>query len=80
MYNETLIITYRENYVDKQWVHILLMFYCALCTCVDDVDKLRFQGGPAHQEAVHVGLRRQLPAVRPRDRTWTQQMSNTWEN
>lgn len=41
-----------------------------LCTCVDDVDKLWLQRGPAHQEAIHIALRRQLSAVCSCDRTW----------
>lgn len=41
-----------------------------LCACVDDVDKLWFQRGSAHQEAVHVALRRQLSAVSSRHWAW----------
>lgn len=41
-----------------------------LRACVDDVDKLWLQRGSAHQEAVHVALRRQLSAVSSRHRTW----------
>uniref|UniRef100_A0A0E9XF34 Uncharacterized protein n=1 Tax=Anguilla anguilla TaxID=7936 RepID=A0A0E9XF34_ANGAN len=36
---------------------------CVLCTRIDYVDKLRLQGGSAHQETIHIMLGAQLLAV-----------------
>ena len=43
---------------------------CALGTCIDDVNKLRLEGGSAHQEAIHIVLGAQLFAVGPRHGAW----------
>lgn len=45
-------------------------WWTVLCTCVDDVNKLWLQGGSAHQEAIHISLGCQLPAVCCCDWPW----------
>lgn len=46
-------------------------YLCTLRACVDDVHKLWLQRGSAYQEAIHVSLGRQLPAVSCCDWTWS---------